>query len=325
MRIGLLTRRDNSGLGYQTKALYELLKPTRVLCIDSTPFNGHSQNLNWYKDADYLQITNGFPTDHDIDLFLRELDILITCEIPYNYTLFSLAKERGIKTVLQPNAEFNQHFYGKTLPKPDAFFLPSKWYEQETKELGIPTYYCPPPTFKEQKRNITKEQGKLRVLHIGGKKAFLDRNGTDDVSKINLPDVEITISQQVMSEEDNNMDLYKGDYDIVLIPRKYGGLCLPMRESLAFGYPVIMPHIPPNNDLLPKEWLSSPSRRTQRMMKRLINVYENDIQSIVKRLEYFRDMTNEEYLKQVEKAYTINRQIESDIKWEEYLKEIVDE
>jgi hypothetical protein len=44
----------------------------------------------------------------------------------------------------------------------------------------------------------------------------------------------------------NYLDQYK-DGDVLVIPRKYGGLCLPMQEALAHGIPVIMPDIEPND------------------------------------------------------------------------------
>jgi glycosyltransferase involved in cell wall biosynthesis len=45
------------------------------------------------------------------------------------------------------------------------------------------------------------------------------------------------------------------DVDAVVLPRRYGGLCLPANESLGAHVPVLMPDIDPNNRWLPREWL----------------------------------------------------------------------
>ena len=45
MRIGIIARSDNTGLGNQTKELIDMLKPDKILLIDSTPFNKNNQQL----------------------------------------------------------------------------------------------------------------------------------------------------------------------------------------------------------------------------------------------------------------------------------------
>src|SRR5581483_7515404 len=52
----------------------------------------------------------------------------------------------------------------------------------------------------------------------------------------------------------NYEDIYKKG-SVLVLPRKYGGNCLPMNEALSAGMPVIMSNISPQADFLPDKWL----------------------------------------------------------------------
>ena len=39
MRLVIIARSDNTGLGNQTRELVNMLNPTKIMLIDSTPFN----------------------------------------------------------------------------------------------------------------------------------------------------------------------------------------------------------------------------------------------------------------------------------------------
>lgn len=323
-RIGLIARMDKSGLGYQTKALYELLKPDKLLVINSQPFNQRVQFPGWYRDSEYV-VSDGFITDELADTFLNDIDVVITCEVPYNDNLYRMARERGIKTVLQPNAELNPHFREREMDKPDAFFLPSTWYEAETRALGIPTYLCPPPiTIKPVDHEIKKENRQLKVLHISAR-AIHDRNGTQIVRRLpNLGGVTIDIHDQIINNVDNMEEIYRNGYHVVLLPRRYGGLCLPMLESLALGIPVIMPDISPNNDVLPAEWLVPAARGQRFPTKRLIYRYKANDREILAKLKWFRDMDQKQYDEERKKAMNIFDTYEYDLSlWNTYLEEVI--
>lgn len=52
----------------------------------------------------------------------------------------------------------------------------------------------------------------------------------------------------------NYWESYQG-VDAVILPRRYGGLCLPANEALGMKIPILMPNIDPNDRWLPSEWL----------------------------------------------------------------------
>src|SRR3990167_10987123 len=124
MRLGLWgARADDGGLGTQTWEFYNHFKPQKTLVVDLQDRNkdfglGYKPHLDRYPDA---IISNDFPTKKQMEELLNDLDIVMCIEIPYGYEFFTLARERGIKTALQPNFEFFDYFQDRTLPKPDWF------------------------------------------------------------------------------------------------------------------------------------------------------------------------------------------------------------
>jgi len=326
---------DRTGLGYQTKALFDLLKPDKTLVVNSTPFNGNAQIPEWYhlpQDLSkpqnrFVAYTLGMNDDLAFDWLVYGLDVIITCEVPYHDKLYEMARKRGIKVILQPNAELNPHFNQPTLDKPDYFFLPSTWYKDETLQLGVPTVVCPPPIAMLPANNpVFKDHGTLKVLHIAGKKALGDRNGTEIVKKLNdMPGVELTIRSQAEDNFPLQQDLYKGGFHVLLMPRRYGGLCMPMLEALSQGMPVLMPDIEPNKSVLPENWLLKTNFKSTLMTKRLIHSYATDMTAIRSTLERFKDMDQLQYDEERSKARAVFADHQKAVqRWEFYINRIVE-
>ena len=128
-------------------------------------------------------ITNGFPTDAECHRFLAGLSHVLTCETPYNFELFAEADRRGIKTYLQQNHEFCDYLTGSEHPLPTKFLAPSTWkLDAIQRRFGDRVVLLPPPTFPrdfEQARIANHGRtGRRRFLHVVGKPAAGDRNGT---------------------------------------------------------------------------------------------------------------------------------------------------
>lgn len=83
MRLGIIARSDNTGLGNQTRELIKMLNPDRILLIDSRSFNGNKQHPDWYSDYQVIK-TNGFPKGSEMSAFLREVDVVLSCETFYH-------------------------------------------------------------------------------------------------------------------------------------------------------------------------------------------------------------------------------------------------
>jgi hypothetical protein len=324
MRLGIIARSDNTGLGNQTKELVDMLKPDKVMLINSISFNKNKQYPDRYKKYNCYYVS-GFPKTHDINDFLKDLDVVLTCETFYNNSFVSIARSKGIKTFLQYNYEFLDYLQKPNEELPDTLIAPSLWgFEAVTKAFGSKSrvIHLPPPTtpdlfFKAKSNNTIKDH--KRLLHIGGKAAHLDRNGTNTVIemlKYSKADYNLVIKSQSKldikisdsrvsidtNSPDNKQDLYSG-FDAMVLPRRYAGLCLPMNEALLSGLPVFMTNISPNDTILPQSWLVPSKKIDQFKARTMVDVYEADPEALAKLVDDYVNDSNK--IDQKQKAFDI--------------------
>ena len=303
MRLGIIARSDNTGLGNQTRELVKMLNPHIILLIDSRSFNSNEQHPEWYKDYQLIR-SNGFPRGTEISAFLREVDVVLSCETFYNTDFATYARKKNTKTILQYNYEFLENISKSDAPIPDMFLAPSLWNFDKMIELfGDKTIikHLPPPTDANlfagvRENNMSKNHN--RLLHIGGKKAARDRNGTEtiiEMLKYSKTDYELVIKTQTpldikckdsrltidTGNPENREEMYDG-YDAMILPRRYAGLCLPMNEALISGMPVFMTNIMPNSAVLPPEWLINAEKIDQFRAKSMTDVYAGDPKHLAK-------------------------------------------
>jgi hypothetical protein len=327
MRIGIIARADKTGLGNQTKELVDMLKPEKVLLIDSSHFNGNKQYPEWYEGYDVKTTQAGFISNMEVTDFLNGIDVIVSCEIFYNKRLSALAHRRGIRTILQYNYEFFEYFVVDGMRLPSVLVAPSVWnMDIMEKAYGHVTnlVYLPPPTTPEifaEAKEINLAKKHKRILHIAGKRANSDRNGTDivvEMLKYSKADYELVIKVQGdyepdcddprltidNSNPDNRAELYSG-FDLMILPRKYGGLCLPMNEALMSALPVIMTDISPNNQVLPMKWLVKANYQGRVEFKGPVDLYETDPLELAKMVDRYMQHTNiaEEKVKAFEIGY----------------------
>lgn len=297
VKLGIVCFSNHSGLGNQTRRLTYMLKPERVLLINSESFSKNAkQHFDWYEGFNGY-IVNGFPNNNEIRVFLKGLTDVVVCENPLNFFLFFEAKRLGIRTYCQSNYEFCDNLNNPALPLPDIFLMPSHWKVEEMRQrFNTDVRYLPPPIdpaefAQAREKNLARTPEKLKLLHIVGTLAASDRNGTIDLLrslKHTQKDFSLTIKSQhplpkeyivndsrvtyaVGSDPDTNA-LYS-DFDALILPRRYGGLALTCNEALMSALPVIMSDISPNNQLLPQDWLVR-SFLTDRLQTRdLIDIY----------------------------------------------------
>lgn len=335
IKLGLIVRADNTGLGVQTYNYYKYLKPYRTMVIDISELNGNQQFPDRYPDA--WRTTKGFPKYKDCNAFLDGLDAVLTVEIPYNYYLFERARELGIKTYLQYNWEFLDYLQ-RELPYPDFLLAPSRWNLAGAQALPCKVIQIPVPVDTEviKPRSITKAK---TFVHIVGKPATHDRNGTDTLLNA-IKYIQSDITLQFRCQDDRYIDYiknvantgstnvkieFKGEIenyydafnegDVLVMPRKFGGLCLPMQEALAAGMPVIMTEMSPNYFVLPTSWLVRARYKTTFMTRTEIDVYEADEKQLAQKIDEFASMSEPV----MENASTIAKRIAEGISWKTLL------
>lgn len=324
MKLGIIARSDNTGLGNQTRELVYMLNPDKIMLINSQPFNKNKQHFEWYNKYNVNTI-RGFPRNDDISAFLRGLDVVLTCETFYNNSFIDIARKMKVKTVLQYNYEFLDMVINPRLAIPDVFLGPSTWYLDHMQELfsdRAKVIHLPPPINHENFDEVRKEnmsKAHMRLLHVGGKAASEDRNGTYSIIEMlrySRTDYELVIKTQTPldirikdsrikiehNDEPIRENLYKG-FDAMVLPRRYAGLCLPMNEALMSGLPVFMTDISPNNYVLPKNWLAKSEKTGQLRTRMMLDVYSADPKHLAKIIDNYMNQRNK--LKYKEEAYEI--------------------
>jgi hypothetical protein len=309
MRLGIIARSDNTGLGNQTMELVKMLNPDKILLINSSFFNNNAQHPEWYKGYDVIQTTKGMPKTNEVLAFLENIDVVISCETFYHLEFVNLAKKRGIKTILQYNYELFGHLANPDWTLPDVLLAPSIWnLDIVMQKFGDKTkvMHLPPPTDStlfNNARDINLSKNHKRILHIGGKKAAKDRNGTDtviDMMRYSKADFELVIKTQTpintsykdsritidTGNPDSRESMYEG-FDGMVLPRRYAGLCLPMNEALMSALPVFMTNVSPNNAILPDKWLIESHKIDEFKTKSMVNVYNADPKRLAKVIDKY--------------------------------------
>ena len=303
MRIGLIARADKTGLGIQTYEFYRHMKPDKVLVVDLSHCSGQSPNMSMYPGGQVWHDKRypGTEIFHDpvVDEFLKDLDVVFTCETPYSYYLYVKAAELGVKTVQQFNYEFLDFLIEQNLPFPDLLASPSTWHLEDLQaRFGNRVQHLPVPVNREVLpfRHRTKLN---KLLHTAGTPAVEDRNGTylaaEAMRYIKSPvtlDIRTQKGLDIQQpnvhvnylKEENYYDLY-GDQDAYIMPRKFGGLCLPINEAISSGMVMISSAVAPQTDWLPAECLVGGHVSKQIMTKTMIDIFETDARSLANKID----------------------------------------
>jgi hypothetical protein len=312
MRLGIIARSDNTGLGNQTRELVNMLNPDKIMLINSRFFNQNKQHPEWYEGYNCQTTIKGFPNTNEILEFLKDIDVVLSCELFYNPKFVDLAKSRGIKTILQYNYEFLDYLANRNQTLPDVLVAPSLWnFEDVVNKFGDKTsvVHIPPPTdinLFSKAREINKSKTHKKLLHIAGKAAVKDRNGTNtviDMLNYSIGDYELVIKTQSRldikcndprltidnSNSDSHQSLYEG-FDAMILPRRYAGLCLPMNEALISALPVFMTDISPNNKILPEDWLFESKKIDELQTRTMLDVYDGNAKMLGKLVDNYYDL-----------------------------------
>lgn len=264
LRIGIISRVDNGGLANMTydwwKNVHEITKSLTIL--SESPY----QDITRFPEQIICQ---NYPTLEEIDKFLKDLDVVIAFETPYNWNVFSKAKEKGIKTILVPMYEWTEE---KPPIEPDLYLCPSLMERDIYKFYPTKSEYFQNPVDRKLFKFKQRETAKTFIFNNGHGGVY-GRNGLtallqaiklvkSDVkfiihSQISIPGIDDPRVEVRLGDVRNRSDLFK-EGDVMIFPRMFGALSLPTWEALSCGIPVLSTDIYPFNAMLPKEWFFKP-------------------------------------------------------------------
>lgn len=268
VRIGLIARCERArGLALQALNFYEHMPVDRVLLV-RMPEPDCDERPEWYPGALQVPSLPGHRLDRATAMqWMEGLDVVFSIETPYDWDLPRWARKIGVKTVIQGNPEFVRHGQPdyEHFAHPDAWWWPTSWRVDRLPPGKIMP--VPMPDLPVVARD-PHAPGPLRAFHVTGKRAFADRNGTNaviDALRSFDRDVEFTMwgldhclppiegakrmTLNVRNEGvEDRWEMYR-DQHVLVLPRRYAGLCLPALEAAASGCAVMMTDTPPNGEL----------------------------------------------------------------------------
>jgi len=266
VKVGLLARANQRGIGHQSFEAYRHypFDRTMVVLIPDLKF---PDNMKRYPDAStiHLETRTHSLTEGKVVRWLKGLDVIFSVETLYDWKVADWARENGIATVVQGNPEFWVHRRKPELPNPDLWVWPTPWRPFD----DMPEQWVLPVPVPDNVPRIAgdPDDDKMVVLHVAGHRALADRNGTDTffeaIARIRRPCEIRVVGQdgqlpkpsriprhvnlvQIPSGVEDRWEMYRGVH-LVVLPRRYGGLCLPAIEAAACGCAVMMPKVPPND------------------------------------------------------------------------------
>lgn len=258
MRLGVLVRADARGLGFQSRAVCRELGGLPLVVVPSDErAAGYAQQVpsgvpvvEWRPDGS-LQ-----PRDLLQD-WLRTIDVCWSAETLYDPALVRFARKAGVKTVVHVNPELWRWDW----EPPTRVWLPTSWLADRFEGARV----VPMPVETDQAPSPVERADPVVLVHTVGRRALLDRNGTEVLSEalkgMGEPCTVRVWSQDATAESvhgsrrqcvetfcggtEDRWDMYRGAHVLVL-PRRYGGNCLPAIEAMAAGLAVVMPDCSPN-------------------------------------------------------------------------------
>jgi glycosyltransferase involved in cell wall biosynthesis len=266
VKLGLIARCDSRGLGYLTRAFYRHMKPDRTLVVDMGELaRGFPQNLDWYPGETVVAFDGHHLPEAEVRAWLDGLDVVWSAETYYDWRIIEWAREVGVRTIQMAMPEF----FRSDVPRPDAVWNPTTW----RMDLLPPDTRVVPVPVEDNVWPLTPagSGGRLQVVHVAGHRAAGDRNGTLIVlaaARLVRQPMDIWIHCQDASlprirplapgtsiyllpgGKDDRRDLY-GPGQVMVLPRRYGGLAMPAQEAMAAGLGLVMSNAPPNAETWP--------------------------------------------------------------------------
>lgn len=267
MKLGIIARADPRGLGVQSRDVVAALQPDRVLVVVAPPDPAGvvwPQPLGWFtgRNATVVEWDGHRLDERAVRRWLDGLDVAWSAETFYDWRLPGWARSVGCVPVLHANPEL---LHPTARRQPIVWWAPTGWLAAtlpgRVRVVPMPTPVDAPTAAPEPRA------GPVRMVHVAGNRAHADRNGTDALAEAwvalrrrRLPEPELTVFVQsgqrprfpagvdVVAGPADRWRMYEGA-DVLLMPRRFGGLSLPAVEAAACGLAVSMPAVPPNDEM----------------------------------------------------------------------------
>lgn len=319
MKLGVIARADDRGIAWQSLEMCRHLNPAKVLCVlvnDPEWPEDVGRFAKW--DTTFVD-SNLSPKLHERTLderkcrkFLRGLDVVMAVETVYEWEFIRWAHDEGVRVILQGNPEFYAHHHHPDWPHPDTWAWPTPWLIDQL-PAGIE---LPVPCVEREQTAADPESDTFNVVHVIGKMAANDRNGSLDVIEA-IPSIRGRVKFRVVTQHDtlprkirapknvelevitggvaDRWSLYE-DCHMLVMPRRYGGLCLGVLEAMSCGLTTLMTDTSPN-EIWPGPRVPARKGRIQRSPFGKIQTVATHPLDIASKIDYYakrRDLLADE-------------------------------
>ena len=262
-RLGLIARADQGGIAAQSWQFARRMRPEKILVVHTEhDTRGKAKPEIYGGLGKEMRTCRRAPRRADAEWLLGGVDVVFTIECFYGHEVPILAQQRGVQTVIQGNPEMTG--LGEMC---DVMLAPTKW---RLDALPGEPRLLPFPTDGEL-LPLRVRRGQIHDLYHVASNAMCDRNGTELLLEaLGHVTHEVTlwirggdrpankvehrglVSVVWMGHWDGMFyDHWPVDMDALVLPRRYGGLCLPMQEAATLGLPIITLDVEPQRDWLP--------------------------------------------------------------------------
>lgn len=263
MALGVLARCDTGGLAALTREVHRHLQPARTLIVDVPDAKrGDCVPDEYLHGETYTTEFRGAFAEDAIDWATAAgIDTLWSAETFYDERLVRRAHQAGIRTVVYAMPELAPWYVDDRAIMPRLVTTPTWWRIDQMPNAQVVPFPVARDRLPYARQTGT---GTLHLFHPVGT-PFYDRNGTQillDALPFITGDVQLTIHTprpidvpkcnilvtvvQADSGVDGGIGLpdywdgYPPDIDLLVMPRRYGGLSLPVQECASLGVPALM-------------------------------------------------------------------------------------
>lgn len=297
MKLGVVARFDEGGLGVMTWEAARHLAPDELMLVECPPCRGEEHRERFAGLAPsvrYVSHPSQLGDSARWAAFVEACDVIYTAETTYLPDLHVLCAAAGVRLVVHAMPEL---YDSGSKPLFDVW-APTSWLQPL---LPASTQLVPVPVDRVRcaSRPITEVR---TMLHVSSP-AMLDRNGTELVraalpycqhpfelliSGPGKPPEPVTVGPVIVRPIEPVRDYWRlyDDVQALVLPRRYGGLSLPMQEAASCGLPIVSINVEPQKRWL-CPWLAVPEHRltSARMKGGQINVWSCDPKLLAQRID----------------------------------------
>lgn len=265
VRVGLIARGEDRGLGIQTWEWSRAMRPDATLLVDMGELGGGFPiHHGRYSSNATVAAFDGikFRDEQLVRAWLEQIDVAYTAETFYDTRLPHWCDEHDVRLAVHVNPEFWKWQREQQAWPAMRWWAPTAW---RLDTLPASTTVVPVPVPLDRWPAPAPEREHPVFVHVVGHRAAADRNGTSlllaAVQRMagpfrlrlitqgqRLPVPTMAPGVHVELHTGGVVDYWRlyEDADVLVMPRRYGGLCLPANEAAGAGLALVMTDCSPN-------------------------------------------------------------------------------